>query len=682
MTNALLSPFTLPHGLPPFGNIAIDQYRPAFDAAMIAHNAEIDAIVRTIAEPSFDNTIAALERCGWLLDRVGSVFWNLVGTDGTQAMLDIEREIGPVLSRHMAMISTNTALFQRIDRLFEMRQSLSLTPEQLRVLELTHLRFMRSGAKLDEANKERFNTISTRLTELGIAFSQNVLADEASFELVLAELDLIGLPDFVIAAAKQAGCDRNKPDSYVITLSRSLIEPFLTYSPRRDLREKAHHAWTRRGDNGGAHDNGALIAETLTLRAERAKLLGYASFADFKLAQEMAKTPQYVEDLLLRVWTPAKALFGQEKLDLEELAATQGVNNAIEPWDWRFYSEQVRKVRHDLNEAEIKPYLQLERVIDAAFYVATRLFGLTFVQRDDLVGYHPDVRIFEARDATAKHVGLFLGDYFNRSTKRSGAWMSSFREQHKLGEASTSGDIRPIIINVMNFSKPAEGSPALLSVDDARTLFHEFGHGLHGLLSNVTYPSIAGTSVARDFVELPSQLYEHWLLTPEVLSQFAIHADTGEAMPAALIDKIVAAQTFNQGCGTVEYTSSALVDQAFHTGNSPVADPIAFEKAELARIGMPIGSVMRHRSPHFSHIFSGDGYSAGYYSYLWSEVLDSDAFEAFEATGDIFNPELAEKLKTHIYSAGGSRDPVELYTAFRGGMPTADALLKKRGLAA
>ncbi len=573
-------------------------------------------------------------------------------------------------------------MFRRIDEVFEQRANLGLTTEQRRVLEQTHRNFVRGGAKLDAADKDRLKAISARLAELGVAFSQNVLADENSYELVLEDGDLDGLPDFVLAAAKQAASDRGKAGKHVITLSRSLIEPFLTFSTRRDLREKAYIAWTMRGENGGASDNRAIVAETLTLRAERAKLLGYADFASFKLAPEMARAPQAVNDLLGRVWEPAKTRFAAEKADLEALAQSEGFNGAIEAWDWRFYAEKVRKARHSLDEAEIKPYLQLDNVIAASFEVARRLFGLSFAERPDLQGYHPDVRIWEAKDEAGKHVGLFLGDYFNRSGKRSGAWMSGFRDQHRLGGANGREEQRPIITNVMNFAKPAPGKPALLSFDDARTLFHEFGHGLHGLLSDVTYPSISGTSVARDFVELPSQLYEHWLQTPAVLERFAIHAETGEAMPRALIDRIIAASNFNQGFATVEYTSSALIDMAFHQRPDAPADPIAFEAGELKKLGMPAGIGMRHRTPHFQHVFSGDGYSAGYYSYLWSEVLDSDAFEAFEASGDVFDPALAKRLKTYVYSAGGSNDPAELYRAFRGQDPDPAALLRKRGLAA
>ena len=464
-----------------------------------------------------------------------------------------------------------------------------------------------------------------------------------------------------------------------MTLSRSIIEPFLTFSTRRELREEAFIAWSKRGENGGDSDNRAIVAEMVKLRAEKATLLGYPTFAHFKLDDAMAKTPEHVRGLLELVWKPAKARAAREAADLAALAQDEGENGPIRPWDWRHYAEKVRQKTYALDEAVLKQYLQLDRVRQAAFDVAGKLFGLSFAERPELQGYHPDVRIFEVTEtASGRHIGLFVGDYFARASKRSGAWMSAFRGQRKLD-----GETRPIIVNVCNFAKPAEGKPALLSLDDARTLFHEFGHALHGLLSDVTYGSLAGTSVARDFVELPSQLYEHWFLTREVMREYCHHAETGEAIPEALIEKIEKAQTFNQGFATVEYTSSALVDLAFHSLEAPAeVDPLAFEAAELARIGMPAEITMRHRTPHFTHVFSGDGYSAGYYSYLWSEVMDADAFNAFTETGDVFSPAIAERLKRYIYSAGDTRDAEEAYTLFRGRLPTPDALLEKRGLAA
>jgi peptidyl-dipeptidase Dcp len=493
--------------------------------------------------------------------------------------------------------------------------------------------------------------------------------------LVLEEGDRGGLPDFVVAAARAAAEERGFGGKHVITLSRSSIEPFLQFSSRRDLREKAHHAWLKRGENGGASDNRDIIAEMAALRAERAKLLGYASFADYRLADQMAKTSQAVRELLDNVWQRGRARAERERDELQAKIREEGGNFAVEPWDWRYYAEKVRKARYAIDEAEIKPFFQLDHMIEAAFETARRLFGLTF-SSVDVPLYHPDIRAWEVKDSDGKHVGLFLGDYFARESKHSGAWMTSLRDQQKLA-----GEIRPIIVNVMNFSKPAAGHAALLSFDDARTLFHEFGHALHGLLSNVTYPLLSGTSVSSDFVELPSQLYEHWLETPEILKKYARHCRTGEPMPQALLDRMLAARNFNQGCATVEYTASALVDIDLHSlRDAEGIDVTAFEREALARIGMPDEIAMRHRLPHFQHLFSGGGYAAGYYSYLWSEVLDADAFLAFEEKGNAFDPETAQRLRDCIYSAGNTRDPADAYTAFRGRLPTVDALLKKRGL--
>ncbi|MEM8704082.1 MAG: M3 family metallopeptidase, partial [Pseudomonadota bacterium] len=479
-------------------------------------------------------------------------------------------------------------------------------------------------------------------------------------------------------AAAEAARERGLDGKHVITLSRSSIEPFLQFSTNRRRREEAFSAWSSRGELDGDTNNEDIITETLALRAEKARLLGFENFAQYKLDDTMAKTPANVRELLTKVWEPAVSQAREEQEKLAEMAASVGENHAIEAWDWRFYAEKVRKAEHDLDEAELKPYLQLENMIEAAFDTATRLFGVTFREVKDVPVYHTDVRVYEVLGPGGDHVGLFLGDYFARPSKRSGAWMTAFRSQHKLD-----GDITPIIVNVMNFSKGAPGEATLLTFDDARTLFHEFGHGLHGLLSDVTYPMISGTSVARDFVELPSQLYEHWLSEPDVLSKFATHYKTGETMPPALLEKLLAAANFNQGFATVEYTASALMDLELHLLEEPAALDIgSFEKTQLGKIGMPDAITMRHRIPHFQHVFSGDGYSAGYYSYMWSEVMDADAFGAFEEAGDIFHPETAARLHTHIYSAGGLPDPEETYQAFRGRPPKIDALLKKRGFAA
>jgi peptidyl-dipeptidase Dcp len=678
--NPFAAVWDTPFRLPPFAAIRPEHFMPAFEAALAKHKDEIGAIMADPAEPDFANTIEALERAGRALSRVGGVFYNLTGADTNETLQGIERELSPITSRHWSAVMMEPALFARVDAVFAKRDTLGLDAEQLRLLERTHRGFVRAGAQLSADDKKRLAAINERLAGLGTQFGQNVLKDESSYALVIDdEVGLAGLSAFLVAAMARAATDRGHAGKHAVTLSRSIIEPFLTFSTRRDLREEAFIAWSKRGENGNESDNRAIVAEMVKLRAEKARLLGFATFAHFKLDDTMAKTPENVRNLLELVWKPAKARAAREAADLSALAQAEGENAEIRPWDWRHYAEKVRQQTYALDEAVLKPYLQLDRIIAAAFDVAGKLFGLSFEARPDLKGYHPDVHIWEVKEtATGRHIGLFVGDYFARSSKRSGAWMSAFRGQRKLG-----GEVRPIIVNVCNFAKPAEGKPALLSIDDARTLFHEFGHALHGLLSDVTYGSLAGTSVSRDFVELPSQLYEHWFLTREVMQEFCLHAETGEPIPEALIDKIKRAQTFNQGFSTVEYTSSALVDLAFHSLENPgEIDPLAFEAAELARLGMPVEITMRHRTPHFTHVFSGDGYSAGYYSYLWSEVMDADAFNAFLEAGDVFAPELAAKLKRYIYSSGDTRDAAEAYTLFRGRLPTPDALLEKRGLAA
>jgi peptidyl-dipeptidase Dcp len=673
--NPLLGEWAGDHGLPPFDAIAPEHFRPAFDRALAAHRAEVDAIVANAAAPDFTNTIAALERSGAELNRVSNLFFVLAGAHTGDALQEIERDISPLLARYDNEFYLNAALFRRIDGVHRQREMSKLTAEERRVLERYHVRFRRAGAGLAPDAQRRLAEINEALASLGTAFGQNVLADEKAYALVLEDDDLAGLPDFVRADARAAAEERGLKGKHAITLSRSSIEPFLQFSARRDLREKAHRAWLTRGENGGKTDNRKNVADMVRLRAERAKLMGFASFADFRLDDQMAKTPRAVRELLDNVWTRARTRSLRERDELQALVRAEGGNFALEPWDWRYYSEKLRKQRFDLDEAEIKPYFQLERMIEAAFETARRLFGLTFSPVEVPV-YHPDVRAWEVTDAGGKPVGLFLGDYFARDSKHSGAWMTSLRDQQKLA-----GDIRPVIVNVTNFSKPQAGEPALLSFDDARTLFHEFGHALHGLLSDVTYPLLSGTSVSSDFVELPSQLYEHWLEVPEILQAYARHCKTGAPIPKALLDKLLATRTFNQGWATVQYTSSAEVDLDIHSLAEPGSlDIAAFEKESLARLDMPAEVGMRHRLPHFQHLFSGGGYAAAYYSYLWSEVLDADAFLAFEEKGNAFDPTTAKRLRDFIYAAGNLRDPAEAYKAFRGRLPTVDALLKKRGL--
>lgn len=677
--NPLLGDGVGRYEMPPFAAVKPEHFLPAFDKTLAMHEKEIARIATAKSKPTFANTILAMEKAGRPLGRVSRVFYNLTGADTSPALQEIEREMAPRMSKHYSAISLNPDLFRRIDDLYQRREKLGLDPEALRVLERYHIGFVRSGAKLGAKAKKRMAAINERLATLGTQFAQNVLADEQFFRLVLeGEKDLAGLPEFARAAAARTAVDLGLDGKHVITLSRSSIEPFLQFSTRRDLREQAFKAWTKRGENGDKHDNRAIAAETIALRAERAKLLGFKTFADLRLDDAMAKTPANVRTLLDEVWTAAVAQAGRERERLEAFARKEGQNIHVEAWDWRHYAEKVRKAEYDLDESEIKPYLQLDRVIEAAFDTAHRLFGLSFKESKSLPRYHPDVRAFEVSDAKGRHVGVFLGDYFARPSKRSGAWMSAYRGQQKLEKPE-----RPIIVNVMSFARGAEGQPTLLSFDDARTLFHEFGHALHGLLSDVTYPTIAGTSVTTDFVELPSQLYEHWLATPEVLTKFAQHYKTGKPIPGALMKRLKAAQTFNQGFSTVEYVSSALADLELHSLEDPSGLDISrFEADLLKRRGMPREIVMRHRLPHFAHIFSGGGYASGYYSYMWSEVMDADAFDAFIEAGDVFDAATAQRLKDFIYSAGNRRDAAEAYIAFRGRLPTSAAMLKKRGLAA
>jgi peptidyl-dipeptidase Dcp len=671
--NPLLSAWITPFGVPPFGQILPQHVRPAFERAMAEHRGEVAAVAAQAAAPSFDNTVAALERSGRMLARVSNAFYALAGAHTSPDIQAIERDMAPLLARHWNDIHLDDVLFARLDALQGRVAALGLTGEQARVLERYHALFRRAGAGLDAAAKQRLKEIGDRLASLGTTFGQNVLADEQSYVMPLGEGDLAGLPDFARAAAGATAAERGVEGRYAVTLSRSSVEPFLQFSARRDLREKAFRAWIARGDNGGATDNTAIIAEMTALRDERARLIGYQSYAHYKLDDTMAKTPAAVIGLLDAVWGPARRRVGEERDALQAMVAAEGGNFAIAAWDWRFYAEKLRKARFDLDESEVKPYLPLESIIEAAFYTANRLFGLTFTPRPDVPAYHPDVRVFEVTGPDGRHVGVFFADYFARPSKRSGAWMTSLRDQEKLD-----GEVRPIVLNVMNFNKGAAGEPTLLSFDDARTLFHEFGHGLHGLLSDVTYPMIAGTGVLQDFVELPSQLYEHWLDRPEILQRFARHYQAGAPMPEALMERLIASRTFNQGFLTTEYLGSSYVDLDFHLGAAK--DAHAVEEETRARMRMPEEVVMRHRPPHFQHIFSGDHYAAGYYSYLWSEVLDADAFNAFEEAGDVFDPTIAKRLRDHVYAAGGARDPAEAYKAFRGRMPSVEPLLKKRGL--
>jgi peptidyl-dipeptidase Dcp len=670
MTNPLLADWQTPFAIAPFDQITDADFAHAFEAALREARDEVEAIADTPEPASFANTIEALEASGKALNKVCSVFFTLAGADSNPRRQELQRDFGPKLAAHASEIYGNKTLFGRVEALWQSRADLGLSPEQERLLMLTHRAFRRAGAALTGDEDTRMREIMARLAELGTAFTQNLLADEAGWHMELGEADLDGLPDFVVASARAAGADKGL-DAPVITLSRSLIVPFLQFSARRDLRKRAWQAWTARGAMGGETDNRAIAEEVLALRAERAALLGYDSFAAYKLETEMAGTPQAVRDLLMAVWEPARAQAGRDAETLTAMMRADGINGDLEPWDWRHYSEKRRQAEHDLDEAALKPYLSLDRMIEAAFGCANRLFGLEFAPLD-MPLYHPDCRAWEVtRDG--RHVAVFIGDYFARASKRSGAWCSSMRGQAKRPQVQG-----PVVINVCNFAK---GDPALLSYDDARTLFHEFGHALHHLLSDVTFESLSGTSVARDFVELPSQLFEHWLEVPEVLERYATHVETGAPIPRDMLQRLLAATTHDMGFQTVEYLASALVDLSLHE-DSPPDDLMAAQRAVLDDLGMPRAIAMRHASPHFAHVFAGDGYSSGYYSYMWSEVMDADAFASFKEDGGPFDPSRAQALERHILSRGGSEDPAKLYEAFRGRLPGVEPLLHGRGLTA
>jgi len=674
VTNPFFSAWTTPYEAPPFDLIQTADYRPAYDEALEQHRAEIAAIGGNPEAPSFDNTIAALERSGKPLRRIEMVFGQLSAAATNDELQAVERDVVVLVARHWNDIFLDPKLFARIDALYEKRDTLGLDPEALRVLERYHLDFVRSGAKLTADERVRFGAIVERLAALGTQFGQNVLADEQETVFALSEAEVAGLPEFALAAAAETARDRKLNAPFAVTPSRSSVEPVLHFATDRAVREKVWRAFVKRGANGNKNDNSKVIEEIVALRAEQAKLLGYPSYADYKLADSMAGTPAAARGLLEEVWAGGRSKAEADREALQELALADGQAGPLEAWDWRFYAEKLRLARYDFDENELKPYLQLDKVVDAAFFVAEKLFGLTFAERSDIPGYHPDVRVWEVSRG-GKVIGLFYGDYFGRPGKRSGAWMTSFREQQKLD-----GPQIPFIVNTCNFVKPPEGKPALLSLDEARTVFHEMGHGLHGLLSNVTYPRIAGTSVVRDFVELPSQIYEHWLEAEPVLARFT-HFATGAPIPPELLERLRAARTANSGFETVEFVSSAILDMDYHS--APMTGSVAeFEAKVLQSISMPREIALRHASTHFLHLFSGDGYAAGYYSYLWSEVLDADGFDAFKEAGDPFDPATAQRLYEFIYSAGGKRDFAEAYRLFRGRDPEVRPLLENRGLIA
>ena len=676
--NPLLQEWKTPYALPPFGEVRAEHFAPAFEVALAQHNGEIERLASQVNAPTFENTIAAFDASGRLLSRIGHLFHNLCSSETSRELQAIERLMAPRLATHESAIYLNGALFARVDALHARRETLGLGAEPRRLLERVHLDFVLAGARLSAAQKKRLAVIVERLAELQTDFSQNVLHDESSWALWLNdERDLAGLPASVRTAARAAAQQRGRPTSWAITLSRSLVVPFMTMSDRRDLREQAFKAWMSRGEHEGEHDNRPIAREILALRYEQATLMGYANYAEYALVDRMARTPAAVARLLEQVWTPARKRAANERDALAAMAASHDETATIEPWDWRYYAEKVRAVRYAVDDAVVKPYFALERVVEAAFDCAQRLFGLRFIRRPELRAYHPDVQVYEVQSSDGRAIGVFLHDNFARPSKRGGAWMSSYRKQSRIA-----GDVLPIIVNNNNFAKGAEGEPTLLSLDDARTLFHEFGHGLHGLLSQVTFESLSGTQVLRDFVELPSQIFEHWLLEPEVLKRHARHIETGEPMPDDLIERLAQARRFNQGFETVEYTACALVDMALHAQAAVDGiDITAFERDELKRLGMPREIVMRHRLPHFLHLFASSAYAAGYYVYMWAEVLDADGFDAFREAGNPFDPAVAERLRRYVYAAGNTLEPGAAFRAFRGRDPKVEAMLAQRGLA-
>jgi peptidyl-dipeptidase Dcp len=674
-TNPLLHDWEGPWGVPPFASVRPEHFEPAFEAAMRAHREQLDAIAQSSEPPSFENTVAAFDRCGKRLSRIDALFYNLTASHTSPELQAVQRRMAGPLAAHESTVYMNAALFRRVDALHEVRQRLQLNPEQLRLLERVHLDFVRAGAMLSADAQQRYRQVTQALAELNTAFAQNVLHDESTWQLVLrSEDELTGLPQSLRDAAKSAAAERGHDGAHAITLSRSLIVPFLTFSERRDLREQAWRAWTSRGEHEGEHDNRPLIAKIMQLRQEQAQLHGYQTYADYALVDRMAREPSAVYRLLDDVWARAKVVVEKERAALEAAQAADGGAGAIEAWDWRYWAEKVRQREYAIDDTQVKPYFPLDAMVAAAFDCAQRLFGVRFTPRTDLHLYHPDVKAYEVHNADGTPVGLFLHDNFARASKRSGAWMSSFARQARNG-----GETLPLIVNNNNFAK---GSPTLLSFDDVRTLFHEFGHGLHGLLSNVNYVQLSGTAVLRDFVELPSQLFEHWMEEPEVLRRHARHVETGEPIPEVLVAKLQAARQFGQGYETVRYCASALVDMAAHAHPDAVSvdDWTAFEAQVLRERGLPHGVGLNHRLAHFQHLFSSDGYAAGYYVYLWAEVLDADAYGAFEEAGDPFAPEIAQRLKRCIYSTGNSVEPAAAFEAFRGRAPKVEPLLAQRGL--
>ena len=685
--NPFFQEWTTSFEVPPFLDIRDEHYMPAFEKGMSDNLEEIDAIVNNPDEPTFANTIEALERTGNLLTKVQRVFSNLASSNTNPQLQELQRELSPLLSAHYDKITLNQDLFSRIDKVWKSKDDVGLTNEQEKLLKDTRKLFVRSGALMNEAEKQKISELNSKISELSTAFGQNLLAETNGFEMILDKEDLEGLSEGVISAALEAASkkmeeadsdeEKNKYENkYVFTPHRSSMYPFLTESTRRDLREILYKSYVMRGDNNNEFDNKKIAAQIAKLRAERANIMGYKTHAHFILEENMLKTPEEVYDLLLQLWKPALKRAKAEVADMQSVADAEGQDFKVAAWDWWHYSEKVRKAKYDLDEAAIKPYLSLDNVIQGVFTTTNKLWGLNFREIFDIDLYHPDARVWEVTDKDGSHLAIFIGDYFTRSNKRGGAWMSSFK-----GQSNLDGRERPIVVNVCNFPAPVGDNPSLLSFDNVVTLFHEFGHAMHGTLTDVTYGSMAGTSGPRDFIELPSQLLEHWASEPEVLKSFATHYETGEPIPDKLIEKLLKASKFNQGFINTEYLAAALLDMDWHTisAKESIKDANSFEQKSLSEIGLIEEIAARYRTTYFAHIFSG-GYSSGYYSYVHAAVLDSDGFEAFKEAGDVFDPELSSKLRKHIYEKGSTEEAMDLYVNFRGRKPIIAPLLKVRGL--
>ncbi len=672
---ALLDEWEGPHGgVPHFADVPIASFKPALQQGMKQLLEDVDAIADNPKKATFENTIQAMEDAGKGFDRVTTVYYVYVGTMADDEMRAVQTEMAPELAGLWDKITQNDALFERIDAIYTGKKFSKLTPEQQRLTWDTWNNFVRSGAKLDDASGERLAAINVELAGYYTSFGQNLLADEETWIVVDDVAKLDGMPESWIASSAAQATERELEGKWVIVNTRSSAQPFLTFANDRTLREQVWRAFVGRGDKGGETDNNELIAKILKLRAERAKLLGYETHAHWRLEVAMAKNPENTLKLMQDVWKPALARVAEEVADQQKIADSEGGDITIEPWDYRYFQEKVRKERYDLDENAIKPYMQLENLREAMFWASGQLYGFQFEQVEGLSVVHPDVRVWEVKDAAGEHVALWYFDPYARAGKRSGAWMNAYRRQSR-----HDGEVTTIVSNNSNFVKGAPGEPVLISWDDAETLFHEFGHAIHGMLADVTYPSLSGTAVARDYVEFPSQLNERWLGTPEVLNKFALHVETGEPIPAELVAKIEKAKTFNSGFATVEYLASALVDMKLHLAGDADIDADAFEKEALAELGMPKEIVMRHRTPQFAHVFSGDGYSAGYYSYLWAETLTADAAEAFTEAGSMYDADTAARLREHVLSVGNTVDPADGFRSFRGRDVNVDALMRDRG---